>query len=217
MESMLPGGLDVIFTSDWDGPFDGLELNLEDLGEFAAYQGWQMPIASGNNYWDRPLTHGEVGCTLSHLHCWEDARRTVPGDPILVLEDDVVLPADFVDQMIGLIADVERLDTNWGLIYLGRSKQGHDVEVAEGLVRPGFSYGSYAYVLSGSAVVDFVQAGLGRAIIPVDEFLPATFVEHPRPDIRMLYPPRVTAFAPVPVLVRHDGGGISDSEAEVST
>src|SRR5689334_13540990 len=72
---MLPPELPVVFTSDWDGPFDGQRLSrsvVESLG-FALFP-WQ--IESDDPDWCRPMKLGEIGCTLHHLACWRDAAAS---------------------------------------------------------------------------------------------------------------------------------------------
>ncbi len=212
MESMLPLGLDAHFSSDWEGQFDGSQIDLNDLVGYRVHPGWELPIKSGNQYWDRPLRSGEVGCSISHLRCWEDACQRAPDEPILVLEDDVALSESFEHNVKSLMGLLDTINSDWGLLYLGRSKQGHDRPVAPGLVEAGFSYGSYAYVLSPCGLRKVCDAKLGRAIIPVDEFLPAMYLDHPRPDIRLLFPQGFSAFAASPVLVRHVSDGTTDTE-----
>ncbi|MGP4050244.1 hypothetical protein [Streptomyces sp. 2A115] len=46
-----------------------------------------------------------------------------------------------------------------------------------------------------------LNARLDQAILPVDEFLPALYTEHPRPDVRARFPRRLTALAFDPPLV----------------
>jgi len=212
MEATLPADASIVFTSDWDGPFDGTQLDLADLGEFTAYGGWQLPVESGHRYWDRPLLGGEVGCSLSHLHCWHHAIEQSSAEPVVVLEDDVSLEPDFASQVREHFERADAADPDWGLMYLGRSGHVHDTEIDDCFLRPGFSYGSFGYALSARGLRAVVAAGLDRAVIPVDEFLPACYLEHPRPDIRLLFPPRLSALALRRAIVSTDLGLAGDSE-----
>jgi glycosyl transferase family 25 len=49
----------------------------------------------------RLVSRNEIACTLSHRACWEIAAAT--GEPVLVLEDDVVLDPAFFDYMDALV------------------------------------------------------------------------------------------------------------------
>jgi len=127
----LPPQLPAIFTSDWRGPFDGRDLTLpQPAGE--GYRLFPWRIQSANPWWSRPLKYGEIGCTLSHLHCWMDiVHRKVPLAAIL--EDDAVLMPDFLYQLIeGLAAASGRFD----LLYLGRLPQEPDRGCCGGFVIP---------------------------------------------------------------------------------
>lgn len=84
----------------------------------------------------------------------------------------------------------------------------------DGVVVPGYSHCTFGYVLSLPGVQAVLAAGLDRALIPVDEFLPALYIPHPRPDVRALFPPRLRALAFDPGVVtqrRKDDAG-SDTE-----
>lgn len=197
MERLLPDELDVTFTSDWDGPFDGRELDREVLAE-SGYRLFPWRISSSNPWWNRVLTWGEVGCAVSHLACWRDAAAT--GVPfVVVLEDDVVLCPSFLQT---LLIELRR---PFDLLYLGRCPRGADRRLADGIVSPGFSYSAFGYVLSERGLAGVLEAGFDQAILPVDEFLPAMYVEHPREDVRTRFPPRLSALAFDPPLVEHVG------------
>lgn len=212
MERLLPAGFDAVFTSDWSGPYDGADLDLEDLGPHRVHPGWEMPTKTGHRYWDRPLRAGEVGCSLSHAACWAHALESETTRPTLFLEDDVEFADGFTERLEALVQAAVSLDPNWGLLYLGRSGHGEDETVGHGLARPGFSYGSFGYLLSPLGLEALAAARLGSGVVPVDEFLPAMYSDHPRPDVRLMYPKVIAAFAAKPPLVTHLPDGTSDSE-----
>jgi glycosyl transferase family 25 len=45
----------------------------------------------------RSMKRGEIGCWMSHRRAWK--KKFVPGSHLIVCEDDVVLPADFQNQV----------------------------------------------------------------------------------------------------------------------
>jgi collagen beta-1,O-galactosyltransferase len=97
-------------------------------------------------------------------------------------------------------------------VYLGRIhyEPAEDIPAVPGFVRPGLSYGTHGYLLRRSAVRMLLDAGLDKAIVPVDEFLPCMYLDHPRPDLRAHYPPRLRALAFDPVIVGDPPRGDSD-------
>ncbi len=208
---ILPPQLPAIFTSDWRGPFDGRDLTLPRLAD-EGYRLFPWRIESANPWWSRPLKYGEIGCTLSHLHCWKDiAHRKVPMAAIL--EDDAILVDGFLHQLIeGLTAASDRFD----LLYLGRLPQepdrGRDGEFAV----PGYSHCTYGYLLTLRAAQLLLAADLENALIPVDEFLPAMYLDHPRADLRTRFPPRLRALAFDPPLVHQLPKHVAGSDTEDS-
>jgi len=216
MERLLPAAWPVQFTSDWDGPMDGQAIDPDNLPDFGLYP-WE--IKSDNPWWNRPLKLGEIGCAISHWMCWQRAAAQVPAraaDPALFLEDDVVLADHSPARLESRLARLSAIDPGWDLLYLGRWAQDHaDSPVAEGIVRPGYSYCTFGYALSPSGLGKVLSSGFDRALIPVDELLPALYLDHPRADIRSLYPKRLRAYALEPPLVtqlpKEEAG--SDTEA----
>jgi glycosyl transferase, family 25 len=212
MERILPAMWDVQFTSDWDGPMDGQAIDPDDLPGFGLYP-WELP--GDNPWWSRPLKLGEIGCAVSHWMCWHKAARD-GADPALILEDDVVLGEHFAARLASRLAQLSAIDPRWDLLYLGRwAQDGEDRAVAEGIVHPGYSYCTFGYLLSDPGLRAMLGCGFERALIPVDELIPALYMNHPRPDVRALYSPRLRAYALEPPLVtqlpKNEAG--SDTEA----
>ena len=121
------------------------------------------------------LKYGEIGCALSHLRCWQDIVQT--GTPTaIILEDDVVLPPWFLPRLVG---DMPAALPHCDLLYLGRVPQAPDRGHIDGFAVPGYSHCTYSYVLTPHAAQHLVSAELDKALIPVDEFLPAIVCEPP--------------------------------------
>lgn len=205
----LPTELALTFTSDWCGPFDGQDLTLLRLAR-EGYRLFPWRIESSNPWWSRPLKYGEIGCTLSHLYCWQDiVRRELPT--AAVLEDDVVLTDDFLQRLLRGLAAV----SGWfDLLYLGRLPQEPDRGSDTGFAVPGYSHCTYGYLLTLRAARLLLAADLGGALIPVDEFLPAMYIDHPRADVRTRFPPRLRALAFDPSLVHQLPKLIAGSDTE---
>jgi glycosyl transferase, family 25 len=67
MERILPPSWDVEYTTHWAGPLDGASI---DPAEMRAYGLFDWQVESTNEWWNRPLKLGEIGCAVSHLLCW---------------------------------------------------------------------------------------------------------------------------------------------------
>ncbi|MEU8326665.1 glycosyltransferase family 25 protein [Nonomuraea sp. NPDC048881] len=214
MTRQLPAELAAEFTSDWDGPFDGADLDrgrLEALG--VELFPWQ--IESHNPWWNRTLKYGEVGCTLSHLACWERGLAS-DASVFLILEDDAILVDGFLSR---LLAGIEAISQHGriGLTYLARCPMEADRAAWPGFVRPGFSYCTWGYLLDRQAASALVDAHVEKAVIPVDEFLPAMYMDHPRADVRARFPKAIDALAFAPPLLEDLSADLSDSDTEASS
>lgn len=232
------------FTTEWPGPVDGEKIrdsaDLINVG-ITLYDGWKLP-ESQNNWWNRDMKLGEIGCAYSHLSVWRRAHQAFEQDEnlkyVVILEDDAYTKEDDKtaadDQVDRAVKKLEHGKKKWDLLYLGRVLQGgqKDFPVSvrqqdhntaemvtttttmEGVVRPGFSYCLYAYCLSRSGVEKILSAGFEEDLIPVDEFIPACFTMHPRTDISRLYPPILQAYSVEPYLIfqRTKLDGGSDTE-----
>jgi glycosyl transferase family 25 len=213
MERVLPASWDAQFTSDWDGPMDGQTIDPDDLPGFGLYP-WEIP--SDNPWWSRPLKLGEIGCAISHWMCWQHAAADA-ADPALILEDDAVLTRHCAERLQARLARLTAIDPRWDLVYLGRwALDGEDRPVTAGIVRPGYSYCTYGYLLSPSGLQTVLDCGFERALIPVDELIPALYLDHPREDIRSLYPKRLRAYAFEPPLVTQLPKEQAGSDTEAS-
>jgi collagen beta-1,O-galactosyltransferase len=213
VRAQLPEYFEPFFTSDWDGPMDGKYLTdemLEDHG-FSLFP-WE--IQSDNHWWNRPMSKGEIGCSISHWMCWRKASSF--SDPHYVfLEDDVLLGPTFGEDLPGVVSRLSAVDEAWDLLFLGRSPRAADEGRVGEFVKPGFSYGTHAYMLSRAGVEKLLATRFPADLIPADEFLPAMYMDHPRPDVRARYPKRLRAYSVDPLLcsVNHRlGTDIKDSD-----
>jgi collagen beta-1,O-galactosyltransferase len=136
----------------------------------------------------------------------------------MVLEDDVSLSAGFERELDVRLAGLQALDPAWDLAYLGRweLEPGSDVPVGDGLVRPGYSYCTYGYLLSAAGLAKLLDVGFERDLIPVDELFPALYMPHPRADVRRRYPPRLSAYAFEPPLVTQLPKELAGSDTEAT-
>jgi GR25 family glycosyltransferase involved in LPS biosynthesis len=103
-------------------------------------------------------------------------------------------------------------------LYLGRAAQNPEKEerIDEILVKPDYTYCTYAYMLSPKGIKNILKYEVEKAIIPADEFLTATYIAHPRMDIRLKYPPALRAYALAPCIVGQRNKNESGSDTESS-
>src|SRR5579863_9087045 len=116
VEKVLPAGLDVVFTTDWEGPLDGQQIDHESLRGFGLFP-WQ--IVSKNIWWSEPLTKGDIGCAISHWRCWKDAREQ-NLDRAIFFEDDITLDKSFQEKLSHALHLLDTQHEGWDLLYLGR-------------------------------------------------------------------------------------------------
>jgi glycosyl transferase, family 25 len=212
MQRLLPKTWNVDYTTDWPGPLDGAHLEPGDLDGVGLFP-WE--IASANEWWNRPLKLGEIGCAMSHLACWKRAAE-LGSELTVVLEDDIEFSADPDISLTAAVGHLEVWAPGWDLAYLGRWALHPEsgTPVAPLLVRPGYSYCTFAYMLSARGLERMLSVDFEHALIPVDELLPALYMHHPRADVRRRYPPRVSAYAFEPPLVTQLPKDLAGSDTE---
>ena len=165
---LLEGGIDCPITM-----IQGVDARTFKEFDFTPFEGWAMD--SDNEWWNQPVTIGEVGCGLAHIKAWKqlDADGVRVG---LVLEEDFMF-SDKLDE--SLIPDPD----SWHMLYLGRMKLAEDQADYGDIVVPGYSYNLHAYLVTGHGAVSFLQHNFHDYVCTPDEFLPATYCDHPRGDL----------------------------------
>lgn len=137
--------------------------------DWSLYDNWKIDIHS-NSYYNRDILPGEIGCALSHLSIWKDAKKK-NYDSILILEDDFKVDGEFPAEKIDL--------DDWGLLYLGRQKLGGDSEIQNSIyTSPGYSWLSHAYMLSKLGIERILEQNFEKYILPVDDFLACTYSDN---------------------------------------
>jgi GR25 family glycosyltransferase involved in LPS biosynthesis len=164
-----------------------LNLNHEF---FSAIDGGDTETTSKFNFkingWSDPnsgkaMTNGEVGCALSHWSIWSEivdkcGSGIYPSNgKFLILEDDVVVPDNFLNRFADLTKNMETYD----LLYCHRKPLAleHETEYSFGIHRisGAKSYWTCAYVLTLSGATKLVNSLYLQNLIPVDEFLPLMY------------------------------------------
>ena len=155
-----------------------------DVEPFNVYSGWN--IESENNWWNRDVLPGEVGCCLSHIEAWK-AVANGAEDSALILEEDFYgqIPVSEIN-----VDELNQVYPDWDLLYLSRNaiQADREEEICEGFMKPLYSYNAHAYILTKEGARKLLNTAIRQNIITPDEFLPAMYCEHPRKDMNELYP-----------------------------
>jgi GR25 family glycosyltransferase involved in LPS biosynthesis/glycosyltransferase involved in cell wall biosynthesis len=147
---------------------------------------WKQP-QSDNHWFNRDMLPGEIGCAISHLTLWKHIDASNAGlkrfNNVLILEDD------FEPTATALTDDVvKQLPVDWDMLYLGRNAlTDEDYDSDAKIIKPGRSYNLHAYMLSPMGAKKLVDQQFQRKIMPVDEFIQATYTKHIREDLHHIW------------------------------
>lgn len=170
-------------------------------------------------YHKRPMTHGEVGCFLSHYTIWEKMVELNQKE-VLVLEDDIKFEPYFMERAELLMKEARQIG-GWDLIYFGRKRLQENeafVEGSESLVKVSYTYWTLGYVISLEGAKKLLATEPLKRLLPVDEYLPIMFNEHPNETWRNVYETRnliawsVNPLLLFPIHYTGEDGYISDTE-----
>lgn len=175
-------------------------LTPELLSKFGVKKHPNWKIEGNNTFWNREVTDGEIGCSLSHVDIWVNAYEN-DKEITMILEEDFTeqLPVPW-EQVEGLISQ------GYELIYLGRNALKPDeetlIEGYQNWVEPSYSYNTQAYILSKSGVKKLVEYYIDHyknEMFVIDEFLSVAFKNTDRTDILEEYKdfPKLKAAAPI--------------------
>ena len=125
---------------------------------------------------DRPLTPGEVGCTLSHITAW--SKIVTSNEPAIILEDDLYHSSD----KYNITQISEKLD-EFDLVYLSKFNMDKNAKGFDDLFEiPGYCYWTAGYALSVKGAAKLLNNVAVQNIIPADEYLPMMLGTSPLAD-----------------------------------
>jgi len=198
--------------------FDFRKFTQEDLAKFGVNKHPRWNNHGDNDWYNRDVKDGEVGCALSHVDTWVDAYAR-DLNIVMILEEDfheeVLVPWDQVNQL---------LETGYDLIYLGRNAlipdEEPEIEGIRGWVDADYSYNSHAYILSKRGVQILVEEYIDQyknEIFPLDEFLSISFGKTFRQDILAEYEGKTRLKCAAPIInyiTQVDSQGLSEYNKE---
>jgi collagen beta-1,O-galactosyltransferase len=203
---------DALFADDIGASVDWRDWNYYEIARLAqSVFPWRV-VESDNSWWGRDVKLGEIACALTHWRLWTYGHTRQFAN-LIILEDDAECLPEFVRRDDGLAA-LSQADPNWDLLYLGRERLESDRGTIGAFAVPGFSYCTYGYALSARGIEKLLSTDLPNSIIPIDEFLPAMYMPHPRPDVRARFPAGIAAYGLLQdvVTVRSEDQWGSDTE-----
>ena len=155
---------DKVLSWSFFDAFDakGMGLTYSDLNRmgFDTNQTWKDPMDKQH------LSVGGIGCFISHFRLWEICIEL--NNPIMILEDDVIIEDEFSYQnIIGL------LDEGYNLLYPGYAEMGSakPIEGRIELVIPDYPYWASSYIITPDSAKILVNDKIKQNIIPVDEYI----------------------------------------------
>lgn len=201
----------------WIKGVDGRAIDTQYLTN----KGIKMMPEFSEPYHGRALTFGEIGCFMSHYNIWEDLVKN-NHETVLILEDDIRFEPFFREKLQNLFQEIERLELDWDLIFLGRKILHNSnepwVEGSKLLVDVGYTYWTLAYLLNIRGAKKLLEEKPLGKMVPVDEYLPIMYDRHPNTTWKSNFHKRnLKAYSVHPLLVHPthytgEDGYISDTE-----
>lgn len=140
---------------------ENIEINKE----------WRDP------YSGRVMTHGEVGCSLSHLNIYKKALVS-ENNVTLILEDDAEFVDNFEEKLENILDELK--NTDWDVCYLGRKLMGKDgEEISKNLKVAGYSYWTIGYLVNKKGAKKLIDGNIEKNLIPIDEYIPILSQQSP--------------------------------------
>jgi len=186
------------------------------------YKGWKTNKTFGfgshvTKYWNRAVTQGEVGCTLSHLQAIESVQLR-DNEYLLVLEDD----ADFYSDLLFRIDHCLRGDGTvlpWDILDLGgigMSDKNQQLSFYQ-YNNAGYTYQAHSILYNQHALTKLQGINIEERVVAYDEMLPLLMKKSGRRDLESLYNDIDTLFSIYPYeRMCHQTGSVHDTEQTVS-
>ena len=209
--SMKELGIDFLHLEAVDGK------TLTD--EVLVQKGITLMPEYADPYHKRVMTMGEIGCFLSHYTVWQKMVE-LNQEEVLVLEDDIRFEPYFKERAEQSMNEARAIG-GWDLIYFGRKRLQENEEFLPGsqrFVKVSYTYWTLGYVITLEGAKKLLASEPLKRLLPVDEYLPIMFDEHPNDTWKHKYETRnLDAWSVHPLLLfpthyTGEDGYISDTE-----
>ncbi|KAL7025625.1 hypothetical protein ACKWTF_013567 [Chironomus riparius] len=194
---------------------DGKKLTDEEI----AAKGIILMPEYEDPYHKRPMKLGEIGCFLSHYMIWQKMVENNLQE-VLILEDDIKFEPYFREHAIQMMEEARRIG-GYDLIYFGRKRLDDNeqyIDQSTNFVKVSYTYWTLAYAITLEGAKKLLAAEPLKRLLPVDEFLPIMFDQHPNDTWKFNYENRnVVAWSVQPLILypthyTGEEGYISDTE-----
>ena len=181
---------------------DGINKDFLELNDIKIYDKWLDPNTK------RPITKGEIGCSLSHLFVWREIVEKNLNN-VIILEDDANFDSNLLENINKL-----NIPKDYDLLYLGRKNfDKSEIKVNDDILIPNFSYWTIGYILSNNGAKKLLESNFNKKIIPVDEVLPIMYNKSHRVEYNTN---NFKAYGLVNNIVRPEDSAFTDSRTEKS-
>lgn len=170
-------------------------------------------------YHKRRMTMGEIGCFLSHYTIWKEMVE-LNLQEVLILEDDIKFEPYFKERAGELMREARAIG-GFDLIYFGRKRlQENEIYLkeSENFVLVSYTYWTLGYVITLEGARKLLAAEPLKRLLPVDEYLPIMFDQHPNDTWKLKFETRnLNAWSVNPLILfpthyTGEDGYISDTE-----
>jgi GR25 family glycosyltransferase involved in LPS biosynthesis len=166
--------------------FDAIDGEVSDITDinkegFNCYDGWK--IDTDNHWWNRPVKMGELCATIGHYLIWKHIIKN-GYRKALIFEDDVVFEYNELLRGLNIINDFKK---DYDVFYLGSSPVKPGIKENSLIEKCDYTYCLHAYIMTTEGADVLVNSNFLENMIPGDEFVPFSFCDHPRKDLRNIY------------------------------
>jgi GR25 family glycosyltransferase involved in LPS biosynthesis len=156
--------------------FDGVDGNNDNV--LSTYD-FNIPNWTDPNS-GKAMTNGEIGCALSHYLIWckivelVDNNEMAKDSRVLILEDDIIFPDDFMDKLQKYTSETE---SEYDMLYIHRKAFNliGETKISTHINKANRSYWTCAYILNYQGAKKLTGANYLKNLIPVDEFVPIMY------------------------------------------
>jgi GR25 family glycosyltransferase involved in LPS biosynthesis len=175
-------------TNGWDVVNGKSQANFK----FKPADWWKLED-SDINWYNRPVTPGEIGCMLSHYECIYKGYHAGHENILIFEEDFYKSKKDITEEVLN---DIPK---DASLIYLDRKKVNKDekeIRINDNVTKVGYTYNNHAYIVTRKGMKEVIDSAILDNIIISDEFFPAINGTSNRKDaIKIFHNPKFKAYA----------------------
>ena len=192
------------------------QIVVADRGEnHTAYPMWKADLGIHDDYWNREVTKGEIGCTISHLSAINSCNL-IDNEYLLILEDDAFFYSDLLYRIDHCLSG----DHRWDILDLGSRQSWNEdpTKISDFIYKHGYKWNAECILYNKSAIRKLKNVDINNRVIAYDEFLPCVLGNHPRRDIKDLFSDieRLYSVIPYEVMAWQNSNKISDTPVDDS-